>query len=161
MDIRQIYEENLVKYGGRGDVTTCLEFSLEGVKAHMTISYLNDKDNNPNFFLALESFVKLSGTFPQTEVTVIGYDNFGPRKNIPVLLVEVKDVNPLLTFHNSFGQTEPGMNKFFTQPSFHISLKFNDQARFRNLPLGTKLTPTKICMKRLGNVPEFYIKQYL
>jgi hypothetical protein len=160
MFINQSYQNSLLQYAGRKDVTTCLEFSLgdTGVKAHMTISYLGDEQTNPNFHLALSSFVEMAESYQASEVTVVGYAKFGPKGDIPVLLVEVANVQPLLNFHQSFGQIEPGMTEFLPIPNFHISLKFADQAPFRNMPIGTKLFPEKICLKRLGNIPEIYTK---
>ena len=129
----------------------------------MTISCLADAEVNENFYGALEAFVTVTEICPQTTMTVRGYDTFGPKADIPVLLVKLDDLNSqqcLLSFHQAYGQTEPGMSSFLPESNFHISLKFADQAAFRQLPVGTKLTAKRICMKRLGNVPEFYVKDY-
>jgi hypothetical protein len=160
MFISQSYQSSLLQYAGRKDVTTCLEFSLgeTNVKTHMTISYLGDEQTNPNFHSALSSFVDMAENYKGTEVTVVGHSNFGPKNDIPVLLVEVVNVDPLLEFHQSFGQTEPNMTEFLPVPNFHISLKFADQAPFREMAVGTKLTAKKICLKRLGNIPDVYSK---
>jgi len=151
-------------------VTTCLEFALDygvdlgaeskSVKAHMTIAYLNDPEHNSDFYSALDAYVKLTNEYELPVVTVVGYDMFGPKHNVPVLLVEVSDPLPLIAFYLAWGQKEPGMDVFLSRPTFHISLKFADQAPFRDLPVGTQLTPNRMCIKRLGDVPDFYVKEF-
>ena len=173
LTFHELVEENFRdhnKLSTRQDVTVGISVTFKNnegtdVEAHMTITYLGNvaSDIYEPHEQALIEFQSIARTLKSStghKLTVIRHDKFGPKSDIPVLLVKPDEQAEKLfiNFHQKYGQCEPNMSSKLIVPIFHVSLKFNDLAFARDLSVGTEIEFHSMFMKRLGNCPPFFIE---
>jgi len=157
-NLYKLYCDSLISHpAGRKDVTVQFNLLFGEHRKHATITYFGDiTDEHVPVFDALFDFMdELRGQ--SVEFIVTGRDNFGPKHDIPVLLVDfvdpkIKDL--CVTFHQRFGVPEPGFEKKLNVPSYHSSIK--DESKLLDTPVGTKIIATAVSVKRLGPIDPFY-----
>jgi 2'-5' RNA ligase len=171
IDLFSSYETDLeVANNKRKDVTTRLAISglpSQGIPYHMTITYFGDptKESLDAFHsLTKDLSTMLESTKEKVRLQIVGRDNFGPRSEIPVFLINIvdKEIKDLFVkFHQAYGVAEPGMPSKFEEPTFHISLKGLSEENLSVLEkefMGKEVTGEKIEAKRLGPNDSFFSK---
>jgi hypothetical protein len=119
---------------------------LVGEFAHCTITFLGPLDEKT----AKTRFTELEGFFSEKKsvnFSVTGEDNFGPKNDIPVFLMELHDKElegKLIKFHQTNGKEDHGFKN--DVPVWHIS-KRNVKAQ---LSIGDQLTAHSVDIKQLG-----------
>ncbi len=149
--------------GCRKDVTILLKplFGISSIDSdatahfHVTASYLGDATDET--FSAIAELSLRVPTSSAITMKVTGTAMFGPKANIPVLLVGFEDglhQKVFDEFHRSHGVCEPGMPRKLDTPNYHINCKGSES--LSKLPVGTKFVIKSISAKRLGPVDPFW-----
>jgi hypothetical protein len=117
-----------------------------GQHAHVTISFL-DRLDEQQVKIAFAELEKIFESRTVLNFKIIGEDNFGPKKDIPVFTLQMmdKDMERLLAqFHKTFGKPDNG---FYTEvPNWHVS-KRNIE---KDLHVGEIITARSVDIKQLG-----------
>lgn len=118
-----------------------------GKFAHVTITFLGVADDE--MLLQIQQNIVDQSWSGPVSFTVVGYDNFGPKADIPVVLVHpdngsVKQM--LIHLHAAYGKPDYG---FYPEvPNFHVSARtLSDNI---SLQIGDIFLATKIDIKQLG-----------
>lgn len=145
-------------YTSRFGYLTKFNGSNIGSHAHITITFLGElSDENVGvLWNELCSCITISPTF-----RIVGEDNFGPNKNIPVWKLQCVDneelEHALNNFHKEFGQPDNGIK--CESISWHIS-KRNISSDVV-ISIGDIITFKKFDIKQLGPFDPIYSKELI
>ena len=150
----------------RKDLTTFLSpfFGIPSIddsksNFHVTATYLGDPTDE-TFNALAEWASNLStqvGEGKCIKMSVTGTAKFGPKEDIPVLLVQFEDerVKAICDeFHSRYGRCAPGMPGKLERPNYHITCKGHPE--LAGLPIGTVFTIKHAGAKRLGPNDPFW-----